>query len=78
MFKKIVWLWFSTKWKNSKDVEKYIQWLIDWWATEFFTWYNPPYWHETFGFEVSPNGRFAEHVQITDYESLKLVVEEVH
>ncbi len=78
MFKKIVWLWFSTKWKKAQDVEKYIQNLVDGWATEFFTGYNPPYWHELFGFEVSPNGRFAEHEQITDYESLKLIVEEVH
>lgn len=78
MFKKIVWLWFSTKGKNAKDVEKYISDLVLWWATEFFTWYNPSYWSEKFWFEVSPNGRFAEHEQITDYESLKLIVEEVH
>jgi len=78
MFKKIVWLGFFTKWKNAKDVEKYISDLVEWGANEFFTWYNPPYWYEKFGFEVSPNGRFAEHEQITDFESLKLIVEEVH
>lgn len=78
MFKKIVWLWFSAKWKNAKDVEKYIQNLVDGWATEFFTGYNPPYWHEKFGFEVSPNGRFSEHEQITDFETLKQIVFEVH
>lgn len=78
MFKKIVWLGFSTKWKNAKDVEKYIGSLVEGWANEFFTWYNPPYWHEKFWFEVSPNGRFAEHEQITDAESLKLIVQEVH
>lgn len=78
MFKKIVWLWFSTKWKNAKDVEKYITSLIKWWANEFFTGYNPPYWYEKFGFEVSPNGRFAEHEQITDFDSLKAITEEVH
>lgn len=78
MFKKIVWLWFSTKGKNAKDVEKYISDLVEWGANEFFTGYNPPYWYEKFGFEVSPNGRFSEHEQITDYESLKLIVEEVH
>lgn len=78
MFKKIVWLWFSTKWKNAKDVEKYISDLVLGWATEFFTWYNPPYWYEKFGFEVSPNGRFAEHEQITDLETLRLIVNEVH
>lgn len=78
MFKKIVGLGFSTKGKNAKDVEKYIADLVAWGANEFFTWYNPPYWYEKFGFEVSPNGRFAEHEQITDYESLKLIVWEVH
>lgn len=78
MFKKIVWLGFSTKGKNAKDVEKYVASLVEWGANEFFTGYNPPYWYEKFGFEVSPNGRFAEHEQITDYESLKLIVQEVH
>lgn len=78
MFKKIVGLGFSNKWKNAKDVEMYIKWLVEWWATEFFTGYNPPYWFEKFGFEVSPNGRFAEHEQITDFELLKQIVIEVH
>lgn len=78
MFKKIVWLGFSTKGKNARDIEKYIWDLVQGWANEFFTWYNPDYWFEKFGFEVSPNGRFAEHEQITDFESLKLIVEEVH
>lgn len=78
MFKKIVGLGFSNKWKNAKDVENYIKSLVEWWATEFFTGYNPPYWHEKFGFEVSPNGRFAEHEQITDFELLKQIVVEVH
>ncbi len=78
MFKKIVWLWFSVKGKNSKDVSKYVSSLVEWWATEFFTGYNPPEWHTRFWFEVSPNGRFSEHEQITDFETLKLVCEEVH
>lgn len=78
MFKKIVWLGFSNKWKNAKDVELYIKWLVEWWATEFFTGYNPSYWYTKFGFEVSPNGRFAEHEQITDFELLKQIVIEVH
>lgn len=78
MFKRIVWLWFSSKWKNAKDVKNYISSLVEAWAEEFFTWYNPNYWHELFGFEVSPNGRFAEHEQITDFETLKQIVEEVH
>lgn len=78
MFKKIVWLGFSTKWKNAKDLEKYIASLVDWWANEFFTGYNPEYWSSKFGFEVSPNGRFSEHEQITDLETLSLIVQEVH
>lgn len=78
MFKKIVGLWFSAKWKNAKDVEKYIKSLVDSWAWEFFIGYNPSYWYEKFWFEVSPNGRFAEHEQVTDFETLKAIVEEVH
>ncbi len=78
MFKKIVWLGFSTKGKNAKDLEKYIASLVQDWANEFFTGYNPEYWSSKFGFEVSPNGRFSEHEQITDLETLRLLVEEVH
>ena len=78
MFKKIVWLGFSTSWKNKKALEKYIKSLVDSGAGEFFTGYNPPYWSDKFGFEVSPNGRFAEHEQITSFETLKETVEEVH
>ncbi|MDD5213711.1 MAG: U32 family peptidase [Candidatus Gracilibacteria bacterium] len=78
MFKKIVGLAFSNKGKNAKDVEMYIKGLVEGGATEFFTGYNPPYWYEKFGFEVSPNGRFAEHEQITDFELLKQIVIEVH
>lgn len=78
MFKKIVGLGFQTHWKNKKDAVKYIKELVDGWATEFFTGYNPAYWSDKFGFEVSPNGRFAEHEQITDFDTLKIIVEEVH
>ncbi|MFA5917510.1 MAG: U32 family peptidase [Candidatus Gracilibacteria bacterium] len=78
MFKKIVGLGFSSKGKNAKDVGEYIKSLVDSGAGEFFTGYNPLYWYEKFGFEVSPNGRFAEHEQITDFETLKQIVEEVH
>jgi len=78
MFKKIVGLWFSTKGKNKKDVEKYIGDLVAGWADEFFTGYTPEYWYEKFGFEVSPNGRFSEHEQITDTETLAAIVQEVH
>ncbi|NUJ98042.1 hypothetical protein HGA92_04625 [Candidatus Gracilibacteria bacterium] len=78
MFKKIVGLGFSTKGKNAKDIEEYIASLVKNGANEFFTGYNPHYWYEKFGFEISPNGRFAEHEQITDFETLKKIVEEVH
>ncbi|MDQ7022593.1 MAG: U32 family peptidase [Candidatus Gracilibacteria bacterium] len=56
----------------------YIKSLVDSGAGEFFTGYNPPYWSDKFGFEVSPNGRFSEHEQITSLETLKETVEEVH
>lgn len=78
MFKKIVGLWFKSKWRDKKEVSSYIKELIDGWANEFFTWYNPPYWHEVYGFEVSPNGRFSEHEQITDIETLTQISEEIH
>ncbi len=78
MFKKIVGLGFSSKGKNAKDVEKYIGGLVDSGAWEFFVGYNPSYWSDKFGFEVSPNGRFAEHEQVTDYDTLKAIVEAVH
>jgi len=78
MFKKIVGLWFSSKWKNARDVEKYISGLVESWAWEFFVGYNPTYWSDKFGFEVSPNWRFAEHEQVTDLETLKAIVDEVH
>jgi len=78
MFKKIVGLGFSTSWKNKKALSGYIKSLVDSGAGEFFTGYNPPYWSDKFGFEVSPNGRFAEHEQITSFETLKETVEEVH
>lgn len=78
MFKKIVWLWFSVTWKKRTDVKQYISSLVAGGANEFFTGYNPSYWSDRFGFEVSPNGRFAEHEQITDIETLKQIVEEVH
>ncbi|MDD3793765.1 MAG: U32 family peptidase [Candidatus Gracilibacteria bacterium] len=78
MFKKIVGLGFPSTGKNAKDVKEYINTLVLGGATEFFTGYNPPDWYTRFGFEVSPNGRFAEHEQITSLETLKHVVDEVH
>lgn len=78
MFKKIVGLGFSTKGKKAKDAQKYVDELVVGGANEFFTGYNPEYWYSKFGFEVSPNGRFAEHEQITDFETLKTITEAVH
>lgn len=78
MFKKILGLGFPSTGKNAKDIAKHIESLVQSGAGEFFTGYNPPYWHQKFGFEVSPNGRFAEHEQITDIETLKTVVAEAH
>ena len=77
MFKKIVWLGFSTQWKNKKALKSYISGLVESWAGDFFTGYNPPYWSDKFWFEVSPNGRFSEHEQITDLQTLTEIVEEV-
>lgn len=78
MFKKIVGLGFPSTWKHKKDVKNHIWELVVSGAGEFFTGYNPSYWSDRFGFEVSPNGRFAEHEQITDIETLRAVVEAVH
>jgi collagenase-like PrtC family protease len=78
MFSPIIWLGFNKWWKKRNNIQEIIKKHVDQWAKEFFCWYNPPYWHNKFGFEVSPNGRFAEHEQITDFESLKEVIQEVH
>lgn len=78
MFKKIVWLWFSETGKNKKSIKDYIASLVSSGAWEFFTGYNPPYWYEKYGFEVSPNWRFAEHEQITNLGTLKKICQEVH
>lgn len=78
MFSPIIWLGFSKWWKNKNNVSDIVKKHVTNNAKEFFCWYNPPYWHEKFGFEVSPNGRFAEHEQINDFDSLKEIVQEVH
>ena len=78
MFSPIIWLGFNKWWKKRNNIQKIISWHVQQWAKEFFCGYNPPYWHNKFGFEVSPNGRFAEHEQITDFESLQEVIKEVH
>jgi len=78
MFSPIIWLGFNKGGKKRNDIEKIISQHVEQGAKEFFCWYNPPYWHNKFGFEVSPNGRFAEHEQVTDFESLQEVVATVH
>ncbi|MDD2566236.1 MAG: U32 family peptidase, partial [Candidatus Gracilibacteria bacterium] len=78
MLKRIVGLGFKSKGRDKKEVSTYIKELIDGGASEFFTGYNPPYWYEKYGFEVSPNGRFSEHEQITDLETLSQISEEIH
>ena len=78
MFSPIIWLGFNKWGKKRNDIQKIVKGHVEQWAKEFFCWYNPPYWHNKFGFEVSPNGRFAEHEQITDFESLQEVINEVH
>ena len=78
MFSPIIWLWFSGWWKKRNNIEEIIKNNVDNWAKEFFTWYNPEYWYTKFWFEVSPNGRFSEHEQVIDYESLEMIIGEVH
>ncbi len=78
MFSPIIWLWASKWWKKRNNIEKIVSSHVMNNAKEFFCWYNPPYWHNKFWFEVSTNGRFAEHEQITDYDSLQETIQEVH
>ncbi len=78
MFSPIIGLGFSKWGKKRINIPEIIKKHVEQWAKEFFCGYNPPYWHNKFGFEVSPNGRFAEHEQITDFESLQEIVSEVH
>jgi len=48
------------------------------WIEEFFIGYNPPYWHQKFWFEFSPNGRFWENEQITSYDTFQKAIKYVH
>jgi len=64
--------------KNRNNIQETIKNYVDFWAKEFFTGYNPPYWHEKYWFEVSPNWRFAEHEQVTSKEDLQTIVNEIH
>jgi len=77
-FSPIIWLWFSSGWKNRNNIKETIKNYIESGAKEFFTGYNPNYWHTKFWFEVSPNGRFAEHEQVTKKEDLEMIINEVH
>lgn len=78
---KLIW-WFGIAEKEIKqrqvDIKNIIDKYYNVWIREFFIWYNPPYWHETFGFEFSPNWRFWENEQITSYDTFKQAIEYVH
>jgi len=78
MFSPIIWIWFTKGWKRKNNIQEIIKRHVEQGAKEFFCWYNPPYWHNKFWFEVSPNMRFSEHEQVSDFESLKEIVNEVH
>jgi len=65
-------------WKDRINLKERIKWFIDLWANEFFSGYTPEYWSSKFWFEVSPNWRFSEHEQITEYNDLKEIIETVH
>lgn len=78
---KIIW-WFGIAQKEIAQRKIQIKDIIDRyynaWINEFFIWYNPSYWHNEFGFEFSPNGRFGENEQITSYETFKNSVDYIH
>lgn len=63
--------------KNTK-VDKTIQSFYDMGVREFFVGYNPPYRYDNYWFEYSPNGRFWENEQITNFQTLKNSVEYIH
>ncbi|MEF2175920.1 MAG: U32 family peptidase [Candidatus Absconditabacteria bacterium] len=64
--------------QRKADINKIIDKYYVLGIREFFMGYNPPYWHEIFGFEFSPNGRFGENEQVTSYNTFKEVVEYIH
>lgn len=64
--------------KTNTNVSGIIWWYSDIWITEFFVWYNPPYWYDKYWFEYSPNWRFWENEQITNFYTLKNSVEYIH
>lgn len=74
--------WFGISEKEIKQRKADIKNIIDkyyvLWIREFFMWYNPPYWHEKFWFEFSPNWRFWENEQVTSYETFKEAVDYIH
>lgn len=79
-FKLIWWFWIAEKEIKKRNIliEEIINKYYDVWIREFFIWYNPPYWHENFWFEFSPNMRFWENEQITSYETFKKAIDFVH
>lgn len=79
-FKLIWWFWIAEKEIKQRKVKIHdiIDRYYNLWIREFFIWYNPPYWHEFLGFEMSPNWRFWENEQITSYETLKEAINYVH
>ena len=77
----ILWgFWIAEKELAQKkiNVRDIIMKYYDVWVEEFFLWYNPPYWHNTYSFSISPNGRFWENENISSFETLKEAVEIIH
>ncbi len=70
--------WTPTDEKIHPAIKQIIDRFLDLGINEFFVGYNPPYWHQKFGFEFSPNGRFGENEQITSYNTLKQAVDYIH
>lgn len=79
-FHLIGWFWISEKEikQRKADIKNIIDKFYVLWIREFFMWYNPPYWHEKFWFEFSPNWRFWENEQVTSYETFKEAVDYIH
>lgn len=64
--------------KRQVDIKNIIDKYYQVGIREFFIGYNPPYWHNRFWFEFSPNWRFWENEQITSYDTFKEAIEYVH
>lgn len=79
-FKLIWWFWIAEKEIKQRKIKpnEIIDKYYNIWIREFFIWYNPPYWHEKYWFELSPNWRFWENEQITSYETFCEAINYVH